>query len=129
MNVFQCVSVCAVVAISVATGACASYRQPSEVTAQMARTESSIKQAEQSGAQLGALPELQSAKDKFADAEKALQKKNKEGDALAISLAQQAQLDAQYAAAKAQSKQQQQSANEVRSGTDAVRDEAARDAR
>lgn len=114
--------------ITVIAGGCA-YQQPTEVTTQMARADSSIRQAEQSGAEQGALPELQAAKDKFAEAQRALEKKNKEGDALAIRLAQQAQVDAQYAATKAQSKQQQQAAQEVRSSIEAARQEAAPDAK
>jgi hypothetical protein len=95
----------------------------------MARTEASIHQAEQSGAEQGALQELQAARDKFADAQRALEKKNKDGDAEAVKLAQQAQVDAQYAAAKAQANQQQQAAQEVRSSVNTVRDAATPDAR
>jgi Domain of unknown function (DUF4398) len=109
------------------TTACA-YQRPAEVTAQIAKTESSLQQAEQSGATNDALPELQSARDKFADAQRALEKKNKQGDRQAIQLAQQAQIDAQYAAAKAQTVRQAKAVEQVERGTDAVEREAQRDA-
>lgn len=107
--------------------ACA-YQRPAEVTAQMARTESALQQAEQAGAQEKALPEYQGAKDKFADAQEALGKNSKAGDERAVSLAQQAQVDAQFAAAKAQSARQEEAAREVAEGVDALRQEATRDA-
>lgn len=106
--------------------ACA-YQRPAEVTAQMVRTETTLRQAEQSGAEVNSLPELQSAKDKFADAQRALDRKNKEGDRVAMQLAQQAQVDAQFASAKAQATRQEQAAREVKDGVDALRDEARRD--
>lgn len=106
--------------------ACA-YQRPAEVTAQMARTETTLQQAEQSGAEVNSLPELQSAKDKYADAQKALEKKNREGDRIAMQLAKQAEVDAQFASAKAQSTRQEEAAREVKDGVDALRDETKRD--
>lgn len=102
------------------------YQRPAEVTAQMARTESAIQQAEQAGAQEKSLSEYQGARDKFADAQEALAKKTKAGDRVAVSLAQQAQVDAQFAAAKAQSARQEEAAREVAEGVEALRDEASR---
>jgi len=106
--------------------ACA-YQRPAEVTAQMARTESALQQAEQAGAQEESLPEYQGARDKFADAQEALKKENKEGDRIALHLAQQAQVDAQFAAAKAQTARQEEAAQEVVDGLDVLRKEASRE--
>lgn len=105
--------------------ACA-YNRPAEVTAQMARTETTIQQAQQSGAEVNSLPELQLAKDKYADAQKALEKNSKEGDRIAMQLAQQAQVDAQHASAKSQSTRQQDAAIEAENGVEALRDETTR---
>ena len=115
--------------ILIPLGLCAAcvYQRPPEVTAQIAKTESSLQQAEQSGATNDALPELQIARDKFADANRALDKRNKQGDREALHLAQQAQVDAQYAAAKAQTLQQAKAVEQVERGTDAVEREAQRD--
>lgn len=100
-----------------------SYQQSRESAAQVARTQSSIQQAEQSGAQDGALPELQSAKDKLAEAERELGKKNKESELRALRLTEQAEVDAQYAAAKAQTRKQQMAAQEVQNSIEALRRE------
>lgn len=105
--------------------ACA-YQRPEEVTAQMARTEATLQQAEQSGAKEAALPELQSARDKYADARKSLDKDSKQGDDNALKLAKQAEVDAQFASAKAQSTRQEKAAQEVRNGVDALRTETQR---
>lgn len=123
---YRHIALVAVAAPLVLLQACA-YQRPAEVTAQMARTESTLQQAEQSGAEVNSLPELQSAKDKYADAQRALEKKNREGDRIAMQLAQQAQVDAQFASAKAQSTRQEEAAREVKDGVDALRDETKRD--
>jgi LAS superfamily LD-carboxypeptidase LdcB len=107
--------------------ACA-YNRPEEVTAQMARTEATLQQAEQNGAAEKSLPELQSARDKFADAKKSLSKDSKEGDQNALVLAKQAQVDAQFATAKAQASRQQSATHDAQQGVNALRDEAARNA-
>lgn len=99
------------------------YQQSRESAAQMARTQSSVQQAEQSGAQDGALPELQAAKDKLAQAQRELEKKNKESELHALRLAEQAEVDAQYAAAKAQTRKQQMAAQEVQNSIEALRRE------
>lgn len=108
--------------------ACASYRPAEDVTAQMARTEAILQQAERSGVAVNSLPELQSARDKYAQAKQSLAKKSSEGDQKALQLAKQAEVDAQYATAKAQNTTQQSAAREVQSGTQALKDEANRNA-
>ncbi len=105
--------------------ACA-YSRPPEVTAQMARTEAVLQQAERSGAQESALPEFQSARNKFAEAQRAYERQSKEGDQKALQLARQAEVDAQYASAKSQTARQQAAAREVEQGVDALLDEARR---
>lgn len=101
--------------------------QPSaEAVAQVARTQTSIQQAEQTGAMQSAMQDLQAAKDKLQQAQTALGKKTEKDDLRALHLAQQAELDAQYAAAKAQSDRQRQAVQEVRKGIESVRDEAGR---
>ena len=108
--------------------ACASYHPTKEVTDQMARTEAVIQQAERSNVAVNSLPELQAAKDKYAEAKRALEKESRDADAKALQLAKQAEVDAQYATAKAQSVTQQTSANEVQSGVEALKNEANRNA-
>ncbi|MEO8306665.1 MAG: DUF4398 domain-containing protein [Pseudomonadota bacterium] len=103
--------------------ACASYRPTEEVTGQMARTEATIQQAERSGVAVNSLPELQGARDKFAEAKRALEKKSREGDSQALQLAKQAEVDANYATAKARNKTEQNSAREVQNGVAALKDE------
>jgi hypothetical protein len=105
--------------------ACA-YNRPDEVTAQMARTESVLKQAEASGAQQESLPEYQAARDKYADAKVQYEKKTEKADASAMSLAKQAEVDAQYASAKAQAARQQAAAREVQQGVQQLGQEAQR---
>jgi hypothetical protein len=102
---------------------CASTKPPAALTSQFVGTDTSIAQAEQAGAAQGALPELQSAKDKRASAQQALEEKKYD---VAMRLAQQAQVDAQFAARKAQSAQAQKSAEEVDRSTDKLRDETER---
>jgi len=106
--------------------ACATYQPSQDVTAQMARTESTIQQAERSGVAATSLPELQGAKDKYSQAKTLLLKESREADQMALQLAKQAEVDAQYATAKASSAKQATSAREVQSGVDALKTEAAR---
>jgi Domain of unknown function (DUF4398) len=94
----------------------------------MARTEATLQQARQGGAQVEALPQLQSARDKYAQAQQSLEKNSKEGDREAVQLAKQAELDAQFAAAKAQTSRQEKTASEVQQGVEALRSEANRNA-
>jgi len=105
--------------------ACA-YQRPAEVTSQMARTEAVLQQADRSGVQETALSELQEAKNKFAEAQTAYERKSEEGDRKALQLAKQAELDAQYATAKSQAVRQQNSAQEVQDGVETLRNEARR---
>lgn len=106
--------------------ACASHQPSPEVTSQMARTESTIQQAERSGVATTSLTELQGARDKYAEAKTLLQKESREADQEALQLAKQAEVDAQYATAKANSAKQANSAREVQGGVDALKTEAAR---
>lgn len=105
--------------------ACA-YNRPDEVTAQMARTESVLKQAEAAGAQQESLAEYQAARDKYAEAKMAYEKKSEKGDANAVSLAKRAEVDAQYATAKARAARQQAAAREVQQGVQQLGQEAQR---
>lgn len=107
--------------------ACA-YQRAESVTAQMARTEAVLQEAERNGAQEKALPELQHAKDKYADAKVELRKESEAGDMAALRLAKEAEVDAKYASAKAQAERQQEAAREVQKGTEALSDEAQRNA-
>lgn len=106
-----------------AASGCA-HRPSKEATTQMSRAQSSIDQAEQSGAQLSAAAELQIAKDKFAEARKALDEKE---DRQASRLAQEAQVDAQYAMARGQTRRQQQAAKEAQDNVEALRREVSGD--
>lgn len=105
--------------------ACA-YQRPAELTAQIARTEAVLQQAERSGVEVNALPELLSARNKFADAQRAMSRNNKSGDQQAMQLAKQAEVDAQFASAKAQSIRQQEAAREVQDGVRALQEESQR---
>jgi hypothetical protein len=96
-------------AVTLVLAACASQPKQ-ETTAQLAKAEGPIREAEQMGAEQGALPDLQQARDKYAEAQHALSKK-KEPEAMR--LAQQAQVDAGYATAKAQALKEQKAAAEV----------------
>jgi hypothetical protein len=107
--------------------ACA-YQRPMEVSQQMARTEAVLSQAESSGARENALSELQQAKDKYAEAQRAYEKESESGDEKALRLARQAELDAKYASAKAQALRQQEAAHEIQDGVRTLREEAQRNA-
>jgi LAS superfamily LD-carboxypeptidase LdcB len=108
--------------------ACASYHRSEEVTEQMARTQVLIQQADRSGVAVNSLPELQAAKGKYAEAQKELEKKNREGDQKALQLAKQAELDTQFATAKAKSETQQAAALDAQKGVQDLRQEADRKA-
>ena len=105
--------------------ACASH-PGKDVQDQMARTGAVIEQAERSGVAVHALPELQAAKDKYAEAKKLVANNSDESSQKALQLAKQAEVDAQYATAKANSAKQATSAREVQGGVDALKTEAAR---
>jgi len=112
---------CAVSAVLVGMG-CAS-KPPQALKDQLARTDSSIQQAEQAGAAQGGLPELQKAKDKRANAQDAMSDHKYD---TALQLAQQAQLDAQYASRKSEADRADHSAAEVERGHDALQEETER---
>jgi len=116
------------VALPLLMQGCATYRTPEQVTAQMARTEAVIEQADRSGVAVNSLPDLQKAKDKYAQAQVALEKKSDDGDRRALQLAQQAEVDAQYAAAKSQSTSQEEAAEQVQNGVATLKQEASRNA-
>jgi hypothetical protein len=105
--------------------ACA-YHRPTEVPAQMARTEAVLQQAERSGAQAESLPEFQGARDKYLEAQRLLEKKSEKADADAVRLAKQAEVDAQYAVAKTQAQRQQRSADDGEQSVQQLDSEAQR---
>ncbi len=105
--------------------ACA-YQRSTEVTEQMARTEAVLQQAQGSNASEYALAEFQQARNKYADARTAYEKESESGDRTALRLAQQAEVDARFALAKAQAERQQQAAREVQQGVETLRNEANR---
>lgn len=107
--------------------ACA-YQRPESVTAQMARTEAVLQEAQRSGAQEKALPEYQHARSKFADAQQELRKDSESGDRSAMRLAKEAEVDAKYASAKAQAERQKEAAQEVQKGVETLSEEAQRNA-
>lgn len=106
--------------------ACVSYQRPTEVTAQMARSEAIVQEAERAGAATTALPELQGARDKLADAKRALEKEDAKNDRIAMTLAKQAEVDARFATAKTRASKQIDTARKVEDGVDALRTEANR---
>ncbi|MGE0116145.1 MAG: DUF4398 domain-containing protein [Steroidobacteraceae bacterium] len=106
--------------MAVLIGACAS-NPPAEVVAKLTRAETSVSQAEQSGAAQGALSELQMAKDGLANAKKYFDEHDYEK---AGKLAERAQLDAQYAAARASSIQSGRAADEVQESIRALQKES-----
>ena len=114
-------SACAALALIVGMG-CASG-PPSQLKAQIVATDTSIAQAEQSGAAQAALPELQQAKDKQAKAQASI--KDKDYDE-AMQFALQAQVDAQYASRKSEAVRAGRTADEVVRGTDELERESAR---
>jgi hypothetical protein len=117
LNKLSAIAACTVLAVACASG------PPKALEAQLAGTDNSIAQAEQSGAAKGALTELQVAKDKRAKAQDAFDKKDWD---VSMRLAQQAQADAAFAAKKAQAGQAQASAVEVDRGTEELRAETER---
>jgi hypothetical protein len=107
----------AIAGLGIAAGGCSSVPNE-EVEEQFTKTETSMTQAEQTGAQQRALTELQQAKDKLAEAKAAYEEGDEEE---ALRLAEEAQVDAQYAAARSQAVQDQEAAANVQRGIDAVR--------
>ena len=106
--------------------ACASYRASEDVTRQMARTDAIIQQADRSNVAVNALPELQKAKDKYTQAKLELAKKSGDSDRKALQLAKEAEVDANYANARAQAETQEAATEQVQKGVDTLRQESAR---
>jgi hypothetical protein len=104
-------------------GGCASSTNEN-VREEVARTEATVQQVQQSGMtqQAGGL-ELEEAKDKAQQARAALEDGK---DEKALRLAEQARLDADLAQAKARSNSAQRSAEEVRTSIEQLRREALR---
>jgi hypothetical protein len=110
-----------VAALGMGAAGCSSVPND-EVESQLTSTETSLTQAEQSGAQERALTELQHAKNKFAEAKAAYEDGDEEE---ALRLAKEAQVDAQYAAARSQALQDQEGAASAQKGIEDVRGAAA----
>jgi hypothetical protein len=127
MNIFTSIrkrpalTLCATLSILIGVG-CASG-PPEALKQQLIGTDTSIGQAEQAGAAQAALPELQKAKDKRGKAQEAMNAKKYDE---AMRLAQQAQLDAAYAAQKSEARQADKTAAEVEKATDALERETER---
>jgi hypothetical protein len=103
-------------------GGCA-HHPSSELNAQMAAARSSLEEANRFGAQQDAAEELQMASDKFAKAQKLVDEGGKKAEQQALRLAQQAQLDAQYAVGKAQLSRKQRAASTAHENVEALRRE------
>jgi hypothetical protein len=97
---------------------CASAPDP--MVPQVARVETTIENAEQSGARQYATKDLDMARTKLAQAELAA----REGeDDVALRLAKEAELDAQVAAARAEQAEAQASLTEIQQGIETLRQE------
>lgn len=96
---------------------------PPQPTAAMTRAESSVEQADQAGGRRLDAGTLDSAEDKLAGAKTAADK----GDSrTANQLAEQAELDAELAAARARNTNAKKAAEEVRASLETLRAEIAR---
>ena len=117
----MCTGLPLIASLAVAAG-CASTNE--SVREEIARTEATVQQVQQSGMtrDAGGL-ELEQAKDKVAQARRALDDGK---DERALRLAQQARLDADLAQAKARSHETQRSAEEVRTSIEQLRRESQR---
>ncbi|MDO9093750.1 MAG: DUF4398 domain-containing protein [Rubrivivax sp.] len=121
-NAVRSLSAVAVLAITVGVAACASVPPPSE---QIAVTTAAVANAAAVGAQELAPAELGLARDKLRRANLAMASQD---HLQADRLAQQAQLDAQVAAAKANSAKARKAAEEVQAASRALREEMNRKA-
>ena len=109
------------VALAAALAGCAS--EPQRPSAEMARAQTLIQEADKDSTQQYAAAELQQAHDKLNQAELA----SKDGrNAEAERLAMQAALDAEYATAKARNAEAQKSAEELDRSLESLRQESAR---
>lgn len=104
-------------------GACASTPPPTE---QMAVANAAVTHAMNAGAQEAAPGDMRTARDKLERAKQAMA--NKE-NGLALNLAQQAQLDAQLAEAKAHADKARKAADAVQDGNSVLREEMNRKAK
>jgi hypothetical protein len=106
----------------VLVSACASVSD--QTKQQVTRSESAVRQAQEAvgNSEAGAI-ELQQAKDTFAQAQRALEKKDEQ---LAQRLATQAELDAQLAIAKSQSAAARKAADELLASIQTLKQEADR---
>jgi hypothetical protein len=102
-------------------GGCAS--QPQRPEAQLARAEASLTQAEQAGARQYSGVEYDAARDKIGEAHR-LADHGKPGPA--GMLADEARVDAEFAAAHSRHQAADKAAKEVRLGTETLQDEANR---
>jgi hypothetical protein len=100
---------------------CAS--KPPRPEAQLARAEASLTQAEQSGARQYSGMEYDSARDKLGEAKRLADKGE---SATAAMLAEQARVDAEYAAARSRHLSADKAATEVRLATESLQDETRR---
>jgi Domain of unknown function (DUF4398) len=109
------------VALAAALTACAT--EPERPSAEMARAQTLIQEADKGNTQQYAAAELQQAHDKLNEAERA----SKDGrNAEAERLAMQATLDAEYATAKARNGEAQKAAEELDRSLESLRQESAR---
>jgi predicted oxidoreductase len=122
-SLFQIRNASIFAALAMAVGVGCASDPPQSLKAQLAQTDTSIMQAEQSGAAQAGLPELQQAKDKRAKAQDAV--KDRDYD-VAMRFAQQAQLDAQFASRKSEAERANRTAAEVRKGHETLREETER---
>lgn len=106
------------IGVSIALGACAS--RPPAPTAQMAVSSAAVADATRAGATESAPAEMGMARDKLERAKVALAAKNY---ALARSLAQEAEVDAQLAESKTHSSKSSAAAIEVQEGIRVLREE------
>lgn len=113
-----------VIGASIALGACAS--RPPAPTAQMAVSSAAVADATRAGATESAPAEMSTARDKLERAKVALAAKDY---ALARSLAQEAELDAQLAEVKTHSSKSSAAAVEVQEGIRVLREEMDRKTR
>jgi len=108
-----------VVAAVTFVAGCAS-NQPAQPPDGLVRAEASIEQAERAGAQRAAARELNLARQKLDEARDAYEE---EDLTAARRLAEQAIVDAEYAAAKAGNEEMQAAVQELRSGLQTLREE------
>jgi hypothetical protein len=109
------------VAIAAVLAGCAS--EPQRPSADMARAQTLIQEADKGNTQQYAAAELQQAHDKLNEAERASKDgRNEEAERLAM----QATLDAEYATAKARHVEAQKAAEELDRSLESLRQESAR---